>query len=87
MNPGVIRGGTRSNVVAAEAEAEIDVRVTSAKTCSISPSCLPAFAPKNRRCTLTVTGGMNRPPMERERWHRELFAKAQRPLPRNSAFR
>ncbi len=76
VNPGVIRGGTRSNVVAAEAEAEIDVRLSSAKDVERVARLFAKIRPKNRRCTLTVTGGVNRPPMERNPGTAGLFAKA-----------
>lgn len=76
INPGVISGGTRSNVVAAEAEAEIDVRVTSQQDVERIARRFAALRPRNRRCSLTVTGGINRPPMERSEATAELFAKA-----------
>lgn len=76
VNPGVIRGGTRSNVVAAEAEAEIDVRVACAKDVERVARLFSKLRPKNRRCSLTVSGGVNRPPMERNPGTAELFSKA-----------
>lgn len=76
INPGVVRGGTRSNVVAAEAEAEIDVRVTSRKDVQHLARLFASLRPKNRRCKLTVTGGVNRPPMEPNKATDELFAQA-----------
>lgn len=77
VNPGVIRGGTRSNVVPAEAEADIDVRVSSRKDLDRVARLFGGLRAKNRRCSLTVTGGINRPPMERTLGTAELFAKAQ----------
>jgi glutamate carboxypeptidase len=76
VNPGVIRGGTRSNVVAAEAEAEIDVRVTSKQDVERIAKMFSKLRARNRRCTLTVSGGVNRPPMERTQGTADLFAKA-----------
>lgn len=75
-NPGVIRGGTRSNVVAADAEAEIDVRVTRRKDVQHVDRLFARLRPQNRRCKLTVTGGVNRPPMEPNPATDELFIKA-----------
>jgi glutamate carboxypeptidase len=70
VNPGVISGGTRSNVVAAEASADVDMRIARLKDA-------PALDKKfHRRCSITVTGGMNRPPMERTPAIRKLFELA-----------
>ena len=44
VNPGVISGGTRTNVVASEARAEVDVRVTRAKGCDAAPPKVPRVA-------------------------------------------
>jgi glutamate carboxypeptidase len=76
VNPGVVRGGTRSNVVAAEAEAEIDVRVTNRKDVQRVARLFGGLRAKNRRCKLTVTGGVNRPPMEPNSATADLFSKA-----------
>ena len=77
VNAGVIRGGTRSNVVASDAEAEIDVRVWKLKDVDRVTKMMHALKPRNRKCRLTVTGGVNRPPMERSTGTIELFTKAQ----------
>lgn len=76
VNPGVIRGGTRSNVVAAEAEAEIDIRVANRKDVERVAKEFAKLRPRNPRCRLAVTGGVNRPPMERSQGTASLFAKA-----------
>ena len=76
VNPGVIRGGTRSNVIAAEAEAEIDVRVSTKADVTRVERMFARLKPQNRRCTLTLSGGVNRPPMERTPGTVELFVKA-----------
>jgi glutamate carboxypeptidase len=65
VNVGVVRGGTRSNVVPAEAEAEIDLRVaTVAEGERVVPAIL-ALQPVVPGAKLAITGGLNRPPMER----------------------
>lgn len=65
VNVGVIRGGTRPNVVAAEAEAEVDFRaITSAEMDRIVAG-MAALRPHTEGAVVTVTGGVNRPPMER----------------------
>jgi glutamate carboxypeptidase len=65
VNPGVIGGGTRSNVVAEHAFAEVDVRIAKASDAPRVERLFRALRCEDRACTLTVTGGINRPPMER----------------------
>src|SRR5581483_4616842 len=77
VNPGVVRGGTRSNVVAAEAEAEVDVRVARIPDLRRVAKQFDGLKVKNKKCKLTVSGGVNRPPMERSKGTVELFRKAQ----------
>ncbi len=77
VNPGVISGGTRSNVVAAEARAEVDIRVVRLRDAAGLEKKFRALKPFDRRCTLEVTGGLNRPPMERSKGIVQLFKKAQ----------
>lgn len=76
VNPGVICGGTRSNVVAAEARAEIDVRVLRLKDAHALDRKLHALRPFDKRCTTEVTGGLNRPPMQRSTQIARLFQTA-----------
>jgi glutamate carboxypeptidase len=73
---GVIKGGTASNVVPSEAEAEIDVRVASAEEGSSIEARISALKPHDPRCELRVEGGMNRPPLERTPAVAELYLKA-----------
>ena len=76
VNAGVIRGGTRTNVIAAEAEAEIDVRIARAKDAARIDRRFCALRVRDRGCVLHVEGGMNRPPMERSRATVALFKRA-----------
>ena len=76
VNAGVIRGGTRTNVVAAEAEAEIDVRIARAKDAGRIERKFRGLRVRDRSCVLHVEGGMNRPPMERSRATAALFHRA-----------
>ncbi len=76
VNAGVIRGGTRTNVVAAEAEAEIDVRIARAKDATRIERRFHSLRVRDRGCVLHVEGGMNRPPMERSRATATLFRHA-----------
>ncbi len=77
VNPGVIGGGTLANVVAAGAWAEIDVRIARAGDSARIERALRALKPRDPACTLRLTGGINRPPMERTRAIAELFKQAQ----------
>jgi glutamate carboxypeptidase len=76
VSPGVIHGGTRSNVIAAECSAEIDVRVPRAADARYLERQFASLKPFDKRCTIEVAGGMNRPPMERSPGTRALFGKA-----------
>jgi glutamate carboxypeptidase len=78
VNPGVIAGGTRTNVVAAEARAEVDIRVLRLRDAAPLEKKFRALRPFDRRCTIEVTGGLNRPPMERSAAIVRLFKTAQK---------
>ncbi len=76
VNVGVVHGGTRPNVVAAEAEAHVDVRVTTlaeADRIDVAIRGLQAHLPGAQ---LHIEGGLNRPPMERSAAMAALFDKA-----------
>jgi len=77
VNPGVIGGGTRSNVIAAEAFAEIDVRVARIADADEIHRRLRELKCEDSACSLTLTGGLNRPPMERSEGIARLFRQAQ----------
>jgi len=76
LNVGVVHGGTRSNVVAAEAEGEIDVRFSTAAELQEIERILSNLKPIDERTKVFVSGGINRPPMERTAAVIELFEKA-----------
>jgi glutamate carboxypeptidase len=76
VNPGVIGGGTLSNVIAAEAWAEIDVRVAKQRDARRIEHQLRSLHAIDKACRLTVAGGLNRPPMERSRAIAALFRQA-----------
>lgn len=73
LNVGVIRGGTRPNVVAAEAEAEIDLRVATIAQAAALEQAILGLEPSGPDMRLEVTGGLNRPPMERSAHVSELY--------------
>ncbi len=77
VNPGVIRGGTRTNVIAAEACAEVDIRIARAADARELEQKFAALRPFDPDCSLKVTGGVNRPPMERTDGTIRLFRLAQ----------
>ncbi len=76
VNVGTIRGGTRPNVVAAEAEATIDVRFAAADAAARVVAALQSLSPHDPRTSLTLTGGVDRPPLERSAGVIELFRHA-----------
>jgi glutamate carboxypeptidase len=78
VNPGVIHGGTRSNVVAAECHAEVDVRIVKASDAARVERLFRSLKVTDKSCKLTVTGGINRPPMERKPGIVALFRQAQK---------
>jgi glutamate carboxypeptidase len=78
VNPGLIAGGTRSNVVAAEAHAEVDIRVIRLPDAPRLERKFHALRPVDKRCRIEVTGGLNRPPMERSAGIVRLFRTAQK---------
>lgn len=73
LNVGVIKGGTRSNVVAAEAEAEVDLRVATVAEGKRLEQAIFGLEPKLKGSSLVVTGEMNRPPLERTAEIGELY--------------
>jgi len=77
VNPGVLRGGTRTNVVAEHAECEVDVRIAKLADAARVEKKFRSLKPFNRRCQLEVSGGVNRPPMERSKAVAALFKLAQ----------
>ena len=76
INPGVVRGGTGSNVVAAHAEAVIDVRVPRVDQARDLETRFRSLAPFDPRTKLTLEGGLRRPPMERGPGAVALYEKA-----------
>ncbi len=77
VNPGIVQGGTRTNVIAAEAAVGIDVRIKSAKQASGLDRKLRSLKPFDKHCKLEMTGGINRLPMERTAGVADLYKKAQ----------
>lgn len=76
VNVGFVHGGTLSNVVAAESEAEIDVRFWKASDGEAISAILKDLKPVLHGSQIEIIGGINRPPLERSAAIAQLFAKA-----------
>jgi glutamate carboxypeptidase len=76
LSVGTIQGGTRVNVIPAEATALIDVRVARNQDAAGIDRKLRSLKPLNRKCKIEITGGINRPPMERTPGVAALYKKA-----------
>ena len=77
VNPGIIRGGTRTNVVAAEAAVEVDVRIKTASQAKGLDRKFHSLRTVDKHCKISVEGGINRLPMERKEGVVALYNKAQ----------
>ncbi len=76
VSVGVVGGGTKSNVIAAQAWAEVDLRIVRKADGPRMERKFAALKPVDMRCTLTVQGGINRPPMERTSGTVKLYQQA-----------
>jgi glutamate carboxypeptidase len=76
VSVGVAGGGSKTNVIPAEAFAEVDVRIAKIADGPRIERKFAALKRVDKRCSLTVTGGINRPPMERTRGTVQLFQQA-----------
>lgn len=77
VNVGTIDGGLRSNVVAPESEATVDVRVVSLVQAQEVESAILALRPQNAGAELEVSGGFVLPPMEPTAGNQALWHLAQ----------
>ncbi|MFZ5915883.1 MAG: M20 family metallopeptidase [Chloroflexota bacterium] len=77
LNVGVVGGGTRSNVVPAEAWAQVDVRVMNLPEAARIEARMQALKPQLKGATVQVSGGINRPPMVRTPEIAALYARAE----------
>jgi glutamate carboxypeptidase len=78
VNPGIISGGTRSNVVAQHAFAEVDVRIARASDAPRVDKLFSSLRCSDAGCSLEITGGLNRPPMERKPGTVALYKQARK---------
>lgn len=76
VNVGTVRGGTRPNVVAAEASAEVDVRVVTVADGERIGRAIQALEPRTRGTTIHVDGGLEVQPLERTSRNQALWRQA-----------
>lgn len=76
LNAGTLRGGTVSNVVAAEAETEFDVRFSTIEEARRIEALMRSLAPFDPRVRVEARGANNRPPLERTAGVAALYERA-----------
>ena len=76
VNVGIVSGGSRTNVVPAEAIAQVDVRIARMKDGAGIDKKIRGLRAFNRKCKVEISGGINRPPMERTPGVAGLYAAA-----------
>jgi glutamate carboxypeptidase len=76
INVGVLNGGTRTNVKAGHATAHIDVRVSSETEAQRVDRLFASLRAENPLASITVSGGWNRPVMQRTEKTAAMFAQA-----------
>jgi glutamate carboxypeptidase len=76
VSVGLAGGGSKTNVISAEAWAEVDVRIARKADGPRMERRFAGLKATDRRCSVTVSGGINRPPMERTRGTVQLYRRA-----------
>jgi glutamate carboxypeptidase len=76
VNVGVVGGGTRSNVVAEEAWAQMDVRFWTREEALRVDAAVRALRPEDPRCRIDLEGGIDRMPLEQTEASDHLFRVA-----------
>jgi glutamate carboxypeptidase len=76
VSVGLAGGGTKTNVIPERAWAEVDVRIARCADGLRIERKFARLTSFDKRCALTVTGGINRPPMERTRATVHLYQQA-----------
>jgi glutamate carboxypeptidase len=76
VNVGVVSGGTRRNVIAAEATAEIDLRAVTKDEADRAVEAILGASATLDGAAVTVEGDLNRPPMERTEAIAAAFQRA-----------
>jgi glutamate carboxypeptidase len=76
VSVGLAGGGSKTNVIPAQAWAEVDVRIAKKADGPRIERKFARLKSTDKRCNLTVTGAINRPPMERTRGTVKLYRQA-----------
>jgi glutamate carboxypeptidase len=76
VNVGVVRGGTRPNVIAEEAHAEVDLRVPTIADADELVAKILDVKSRSEGVNVKITGGLNRPPYEKGNAGAALFEHA-----------
>lgn len=76
VSVGVAGGGSKTNVIPSEAFAEVDVRIARSADGTRIERRFSSLKAADKRCSLSVAGGINRPPMERTKGTVQLFARS-----------
>ena len=76
VNVGVVRGGTKPNVIAEEAYAEVDMRVATLTDADDLVPKILGLTSKTEGVSIRVTGELNRPPFEKSNAGAALFEHA-----------
>ncbi len=76
VNVGVVEGGTRANVIAAEASGEVDIRAVTEAEAERMVEFMYGLKPHDAGTSVQIEGGMTWPPMERSEKIAKLFDRA-----------
>jgi len=76
VNVGVVAGGSRPNVIADRAAAKIDVRVETMEDAARLERTMRALQPTRTSISLEISGGVERPPLERSPAVVRLYGRA-----------
>ena len=76
VNVGVVKGGTRPNVIAEEAYAEVDLRAPSVAAADELVEKILGITSRSEGVSVTVAGELNRPPYEKSNAGAALFEHA-----------
>ena len=78
LNVGILNGGTRRNVVAAECSLSVDLRVRTSEEGERIINEIMAIKPSKEGLVVEITGGLNRPPFEKTPANMELYGKLEK---------
>ncbi len=77
VNVGIVEGGMRTNVIASDCTAWVDVRLPTQADADRIHTAVTALQPEIPGTTLEISGGLERAPLERTPANRALWASAQ----------